>query len=167
MTGGRVRLALGAVLIAVVSVACGSGPPSTSAPATNARPTSLAGTAWTLASMQGRRPPAGSAVTIAFEPDRVSGESGCNSYGGGYTYDPATGAIRIGDLGSTKRACVEPARNELEAAFLETLGSIAVVSVDPDGQLVLSGAGAELVLAPMQKSGASRVSPDNLLADAT
>jgi heat shock protein HslJ len=140
----------------VVSVACGSGSsPSGSSPATNPRPASLAGTAWTLVTIQGRQPPVGSAVTIAFEPERISGESGCNSYGGGYTYDPATGAVRIGDLISTKRACVEPARNELEAVFFQAMRGVAAASVDPDGRLVLSGSGAELVLAPLQKSGGS------------
>ena len=60
--------------------------------------------------------PAGPDIWITFEGGKVSGDGGCNAFGGAYVDDPSDGALRIGELASTKRACVDPVRNDLEAA---------------------------------------------------
>ncbi len=122
-------------------------------------PVTLSGTTWTLVSIQDRRPPVGPDVTVTFGPTDVSGDGGCNSYGGAYRYDPTNGALAIGDLVSTKRACVEPARNDLETAFFQALRGASAVSVDPDGRLVVTGSGAELVLAVGPQPGGPPVLP--------
>jgi heat shock protein HslJ len=132
-----------AALAALVVGGC--SPEAAPSVAPDSHPATLARTTWTLVSIQGQAPAAGTAVTVEFGPDRLSGASGCNSYGGGYAYDPASGDLRIGDLGSTKRACAKPALNELEAAFLLALRGVSAASLDPDGRLVLRGSGPELV----------------------
>jgi heat shock protein HslJ len=138
----RSALALG-LLIVIMAVSCGA-PSDTSRPPA-ASPATLAGTAWRLLLIGGRVPPAGPPVTIAFTATDVSGAGPCNSFSGRYTIDPQTGAIRIGELGSTKRACAEPARSDLENALFTSLTTATAAGVDPDGRLLLTGSGAQLV----------------------
>ncbi len=88
--------------------------------------------------------PAGPDIWITFEGGKVSGDGGCNAFGGSYVDDTSDGALRIGELASTKRACVDPVRNDLEAGLFEALRGVAAAGVDGDGHLVLTGAGAEL-----------------------
>jgi putative lipoprotein len=109
-------------------------------------PTTLTGTTWRLVAIGGAAVPTGPDVTATFGPGDVSGNGGCNSFGGAYRYDPTNGALAIGDLVSTKRACVEPLRNEVEAAALQALRTATRAEMDEAGRLVISGAGAELLL---------------------
>lgn len=65
--------------------------------------------------------PGGAAPTIRFGSDgRLAGNSGCNSAGATYTAEGDR--LTIGAIMSTKRACIEAARNELERAYLDALG---------------------------------------------
>jgi putative lipoprotein len=141
----RRRLAAALVVLAALAGAC--APEAAPSPIRVSHPSDLAGTAWELMTIGDRPPTAGQAVTLVFGRGELSGNGSCNAFGGTYTYDPATGALRVDGLVSTKRACVEPARNELEAAYLATLRSAADASIDSAGRLVISGAGAPLVLA--------------------
>lgn len=111
-----------------------------------ARPTTLAGSAWRVVAVNGRPPIAGSEPTAVFAAAEVKGSAGCNSYGGRYTYDHSTGAIAFQDLGMTLMACAEPARNDMEALFSRAINQAATASIDPEGRLVLSGPGGEIVL---------------------
>jgi heat shock protein HslJ len=143
---GTVRIA---VLVAIVGVgfvaaACAPSPPASLTRVS--RPTSLIGSAWQLVSMQGRQPPVGSELTLNFgRSGDVSGDGACNSFGGIFEYDASRGSIRIGNLLSTNRACLEPARNEVDRIYFQALGVVGDANIDPDGRLVLSGSGAELV----------------------
>ena len=110
-------------------------------------PAALSQTAWRVVAIDGRAPVPGGEPTAAFDVDRVSGSAGCNSYGGRYAYDPATGAISFGELGRTLMLCTEPARNDVETAFMKALVRVSDASIDPEGRLVLSGGGSEIVLA--------------------
>jgi heat shock protein HslJ len=130
------------LLVAVALAACGE-----TGLIRESRPATLSQTAWRVVAVDGRTPLPGSEPTALFEVDRVSGSSGCNTYGGHYTYDPATGAISLTDLGMTLMLCAEPEKNAIEAAFTQALGRVSDVSIDPDGRLVLSGAGSEIILA--------------------
>ena len=112
-----------------------------------AHPTTLAGTAWRVVSINGRPPVARSEPTAAFGPANVTGSSGCNSYGGAYTYDPSTGSIAFKDLMMTLMLCIEPARNDIETLFNQAINQATSASIDPQGRLVLSGPGGEIVLA--------------------
>lgn len=112
-----------------------------------AHPTTLAGSAWRVVSVNGRPPIAGSEPTAVFAATSVQGSAGCNSYGGEYAYDPSTGAISFRDLGMTLMACVEPGRDDFEGIFTQAMNQARSVSIDPEGRLVLSGPGGEIVFA--------------------
>jgi heat shock protein HslJ len=142
---GPSRLAAAVLALAALATACAPQPEAS--PIRISHPSDLAGSAWELVTIQERSPTAGPPVTLVFGRGELSGNGSCNAFGGTYAYDPATGALRIDGLVSTKRACVEPGRNELEAAYLASLRSAADASIDPAGRLVISGAGAPLVLA--------------------
>jgi heat shock protein HslJ len=61
----------------------------------------------------------GSTLTAEFSGDEVSGDGGCNTFGGPYT---ATGSsITVGPLTSTLRACADEALNTQEAQYLMAL----------------------------------------------
>lgn len=136
------------LLLAVLMVASTSLAACAAADLTReARPTTLTGTAWRVVSVNGRPPVAGAEPTAAFAATEVRGSAGCNSYGGQYTYEPSTGAIAFRDLGVTAMACAEPARNDFEGLFTRAINQANSASIDPEGRLVLSGPGGEIVLA--------------------
>jgi heat shock protein HslJ len=84
----------------------------------------LAGTEWQLVSLG---PPnseenvvAGTTPSASFGEDgRVTGNTGCNGYGG--TYEVRGDTIAIGRLVSTRRACLDQNANEQERRFLAAL----------------------------------------------
>ena len=94
---------------------------------------------WKLASVGSiSSMPSGAPPTLRFEADgRVSANTGCNSAGGAYTIDGDR--LTIANVFSTKRACVDQARNELEAAYLDALRRTSSFRI-VDGQLELLGA---------------------------
>ena len=143
-----------AVCLALLLAACVPGGPASLA--REAHPTTLGGTAWRLISVGDRVAGPGPDVVVEFgDRSHVDGEAPCNQLSGGYAYDPATGAIRIADLVTTKRACTDPARAALESAFLAALRGASVVDVDPAGRLRVRGAGPELVLEVTGRPGPS------------
>ena len=129
------------VVLALLLAACGE-----SGLTREAHPATLAGSAWRVVAVNGRPPIAGSEPTIVFAAAEVKGSAGCNSYGGRYAYEPSTGAIAFRALGMTMMACAEPARNDIEALFTRAINQAATASIDPEGRLVLSGPGGEIVL---------------------
>lgn len=87
-------------------------------------PPSLAGTNWKLQSiMQNgaiQTPAAGTKVTLDFGNDgRVSGDSGCNHYGG--TYETQGEILTIRELVQTLRACADQNGMNFEGAYLAGL----------------------------------------------
>jgi heat shock protein HslJ len=83
-------------------------------------------------------------VTAQFNDDRMSGSSGCNSYGTSYTVDGD--ALTLGsNIVTTRKACLPPASN-VESAYLERLPQVRSYSVDGD-RLILTTTtkGADLV----------------------
>ena len=156
------RLAL-LLLAAVAAIACAPGavrlPPAGQSPELAQRD-----------DLAGRRHPgspaagsAGTDLSCSGRTARSKATAAATRFGGIPTYVPATGALHIEALVSTKRACVEPARNEVEAAYLQALRTVAVASIDPDGRLVLTGAGAEVVLevGPQQVGPGVTLPPSN------
>ena len=132
-----------AVLLALVGCSTEPGP-SGSDPV--GRPAALMGTAWRVVSVGGRTPNAGAVPTATFSADRVTGSGGCNTYGGRYRYDPASGRIEMRDLGMTLMACVDAPRNDFEGVFFQTLGQVNLATVDLTGRMTLSGPGGQIVL---------------------
>ena len=95
---------------------------------------SLDGTSWELYAISKHRPVDGSAITISFEDGRVTGHSGCNSYGSEYQVNG--NKIDIGMLESTLMACTDPAKMEQETMFLRFLGQAQRIEF-ADGQLLI------------------------------
>jgi heat shock protein HslJ len=113
---------------------------------------SLAGTAWRVVSVAGAAPVAGREPTITFEPERVSGTTGCNQYFGGYTL--VGGAIAFSAVGMTRMAC-DDAVGQIEGAFTGALTAATSATFDAEGRLHLAGPGGEIVLGPGPATGGS------------
>jgi heat shock protein HslJ len=104
----------------------------------------LAGTTWKIETMGGAPPPVTLIITAEFNDGRVSGSSGCNSYGATYTIN--NGKLEIGDIAVTEMACLEESVMQFEQSFLELLGMVRSYSLsesrldlmDEAGNAVLS-----------------------------
>lgn len=138
------RLGILVLVIGIVLAACGADDPDPTA--VDGHPATLAGTAWRVVTIAGQRPPAGSEPAIAFDATSAKGSGGCNTFSGTYRYE-RTGALAFGDLAMTAMACLEAPRNEIETAFMRTLGGVSLASLDALGRLVLSGPAGEIRLA--------------------
>jgi heat shock protein HslJ len=71
-------------------------------------------------------------VTVNFRGDRITGSSGCNTFGGTYLQRGAT--LKIRDLISTERGCETPLMKQ-EAVVLAALSGSQSVTLDGDGNL--------------------------------
>ncbi len=97
--------------------------------------TSLAGTSWDVVNYNNGNEAVVSVLedtelTAVFEAEQVSGSAGCNNYFGSYSADE--GAIEIGPLAATRRACAGEGVAEQEAEFLAALESAATYSINGD-----------------------------------
>lgn len=64
----------------------------------------------------------GSEITVTFATDGLSGNGGCNTYGGAFVYEGNT--VTISGIVSTLRACVDEAVTAQESAYFTALGSV-------------------------------------------
>ncbi|MGD2028135.1 MAG: META domain-containing protein [Anaerolineales bacterium] len=64
------------------------------------------GTSWVLFVFLNSQPIEGFQPTILFKNGQVSGNAGCNHYGGSYTVDGDR--IEFGTIGGTEMYCMEP-----------------------------------------------------------
>ena len=99
----------------------------------------LDGTRWTLATLNGSAPVAGSIVTLSFaNGNQASGNGGCNSYGGTYTAT-GDGTISFMDIASTLMACADADITAQETAYVQALREAALYRVT-DGRLEILNA---------------------------
>jgi len=92
---------------------------------------------WTLVDLDGTAPLDQKRPTLNFEAGQISGNTGCNQYGGEFQVED--GAIQIEDLYSTEMACFEPAGvMEQEQMYLELLRSIDRFEIVDDHLVVLT-----------------------------
>lgn len=85
-------------------------------------------------------------VTIEFgENGKLSGRSGCNRYGGDYSYEQ--GMLTTGSLFSTKMACA-PALMDLELKFLNRLEGALKASAEEGGEVSLSDDEGRILMRP-------------------
>lgn len=80
----------------------------------------LAGTHWTVTSIDGRDTLRNTELTVDFGVDgRVNGDSGCNHYSGPFVQTGAS--VSVGELLSTRRACEQINRQQQEDRMLAVL----------------------------------------------
>lgn len=113
----RSRIIRFALLLAGIFLLAGYAPVPAAAQTTAG---DLAGTSWTLSSLNGQLPLPGTTVTMEFGTDgSVTGSDGCNRFNTTYTTNGST--IRIRPLGaSTMMACPEPVAAQA-TAFMQAL----------------------------------------------
>jgi uncharacterized membrane protein len=105
--------------------------------------------AWTVQSIAGRSPVAGTDPRLTFSGSRVQGSNGCNRFSGSFRFE--RGRLTVGPLAMTERACVRWGGGPPDK-LLQLLGQRLTVSRNRSGKLVMSaGSGETLVLAPAQR----------------
>jgi heat shock protein HslJ len=80
-------------------------------------------------------------VTLEFTADSLGGTGPCNNYFGSYATDDDT--IEVGPIGTTLRACEEPATGA-ETAYLAALENTLTVDATDRDRLVLTRSGVHL-----------------------
>ena len=116
---------------------------STGSTAATPTSTDLAGTSWVLTQYSSHQSPWVPAVgphapSLKFGTDgTVSGNGGCNSFGG--TYTEAPGELTLSPLIRTLMACADPAVNTQEGVVMSVL-------VGENGKVTLTLAGDQLTL---------------------
>jgi heat shock protein HslJ len=132
------------LIAACVPIPAALPSPVPGAPASQAQPSAgadnLAGTGWTLATLNGQSVLQGTTVTLNFESGRAAGSDGCNNYTAPYTADGSNIQIKQ-PIASTMMACPEPIMNQA-AAYMKALEQAATYKVDGK-QLTLSDAGGK------------------------
>jgi heat shock protein HslJ len=135
---------------ALVTAACGgggsdgSGSAARSTTSTGRRAaTTLTGTSWTLATYRGSAamvPASGAgAASLAFAPaGRLSGSTGCNSFGGSYTATGSELTIQLGPM--TQMACTGQGLTTQEAAVTTQLPRVTGYAID-GSVLTMTGSG--------------------------
>lgn len=69
---------------------------------------------------------------VVLEGSEISGESGCNSFGGSFDYDE--GSLKTHDVFSTLAACLPESLMEAELAFHDLISGGAAVAVYVEGE---------------------------------
>ena len=89
-------------------------------------------------------------VWIDFKGDRVSGNGGCNSYGGTFTVDGDQ--LTFKELAWTEMACLDQAVMKLENQYLQAIGKVKKFAVN-DKELILTDTDGkvEIVFVPFQE----------------
>jgi heat shock protein HslJ len=84
------------------------------------------GTPWRLVQLEGQTvyvagsdPKVEPRVQFSASDSRVTGSGGCNSLSG--SYRRSSTALRIGPIASTRMACADPGRSDVEARFVAAL----------------------------------------------
>ena len=123
----------------------------------------LAGTRWIVTRIDGAAPLRDSTLHADFGVDgRVNGDSGCNSFSGPYIQSGS--AVQIGELLSTRRACLDSDRQRQETRMLAILQGSNNARMEK-GQLSLRTADGSLLLAPGSVNDSSYASPRRVQFD--
>ncbi|MGH8214886.1 MAG: META domain-containing protein [Rhodanobacteraceae bacterium] len=113
----------------------------------------LDGTEWRFVDVAGIPVPAAVRATLRIRGHRISGRSGCNSFGAKYLVAP-DGEGSFSQIMSTKMACVAPAgAMDVEHRIFGALPHVSKMVVR-DGELVLLDVGGQ-PLARLEPAGGS------------
>lgn len=104
-------------------------------------PAQLAGTSWTVESVNQRTTSGGDRFAMRFEADRLTGSLGCNRISGSYRFDGQT--FNPGPVASTRMACPDM---RFESDTLLILSQPAVTSWSAGDRLTLSNSAGTIVL---------------------
>jgi heat shock protein HslJ len=106
----------------------------------------LAGSDWSIATINGAPATTARATSMHFGKDgRISGNAGCNSFGGSYTLEDDT--LTVGQVVSTKMACLGPGMKQ-ESAVFAILAQPMRVSRQDNNTVALSSDAGTIVLKP-------------------
>jgi heat shock protein HslJ len=129
-TGARLMDRSGATLIDLVPASVAAAPPA------------LAGTVWQLVRAGTAMIDANRRPTLIVDGDRVSGNAGCNQFGGTLTVNGHQFIATAGPM--TMMACADDAQNAVEAAYMRALWGSGTWTVT-GRTLTLSGTHGQLV----------------------
>lgn len=128
-----VCLAAGLLLLAACGRAEGAAAPTAPAAQPTGGANALAGTRWQLSAIEqagaSQAPLPGSRITAEFEPGKLSGTAGCNSYGGDYAVSGS--GITIGEMAQTAMGCEQPLMDQ-EARYTAALLTAKSYRIDGD-----------------------------------
>ncbi|NHB85010.1 META domain-containing protein [Tessaracoccus sp. HDW20] len=102
----------------------------------------LVGVTWVLEDLGGKKPVAGSPVTVRFAEGAIAGSSGCNRFGGTYEIDGAELTVDE-TLPATMMACAEDVM-AVEASLFASLPKATGFAVDGDTLTLKDGDGTTL-----------------------
>lgn len=141
----NIRIPLLCALACLLTTAGCTTPASDDVAAAAAVP--LTGTTWRLTQIGGQlvdNPPGESAASFQLQADnsRVTGFAGCNRMFGEYSLNGE--ALKFGQVGATKMACLEEGRMQLESRFFETLSQVARWRITDSTLELLDGGGQAL-----------------------
>jgi len=86
---------------------------------------------------------AGTTITANFDGGNVTGNAGCNLYGGEYTLDGAN--LAVSSLFSTLMYCETPGVMEQEAAFMGNLANVSSYRVEGDRLILTDAEGTDVL----------------------
>jgi heat shock protein HslJ len=143
----RALVLLPALMVALLTGACGAAasPAPSSAPPPTEPPLVLEGTSWRATLVGGDAPAPGHDVTLQFEPGRIGGSTGCNSFGGEASLE--AGRLVVDEVQMTLAACADALPNRVEGTLLQVLSERPAIITD-GSRLLLRGTSGEIVLEP-------------------
>ncbi|MCC7556587.1 MAG: META domain-containing protein [Methanoculleus marisnigri] len=108
----------------------------------------LVGTDWVLESYSANGDAvssviAGTTITANFDDGNVTGNAGCNHYGGQYSLDGAD--LTVSSLYSTLMYCETPGVMEQEAAFMGLLANVSSYRTEGDRLILTDAEGTDLL----------------------
>ena len=98
---------------------------------------------WRIEAIGGQPVVGGRPATISFDGGRISGNTGCNGFGGGFEF--TRGVLKAGPMISTKMACPGGVMAQEQAIF-RLLGGPLSASENRAGKLVLSAGGLRTIV---------------------
>jgi heat shock protein HslJ len=126
----QIRLPMLLAVLLVTLAACGGGEATETtdgADTTTAAAQSIEGPPWRLAEARGLEVPQELSLTIQFQDGKVSGQSACNRFNGGYEIDG--NSLTISELALTRKACPERLTG-VDNVLVRTLRRVAAYSFD-------------------------------------
>lgn len=121
--------AFAALVLGLTLAACATPAPQAEPPAATSH---LAGTSWRRVDDMNANP---HGATIAFTAEGASGNTGCNRWFTSVTHSGE--ALRFGNIGTTRRACLSEVQAGTERSFLAVLRATRYAHYDQNALVLL------------------------------